>query len=471
MKIKAKVISRNQDDYVRETKYDLFKAPKNYNAPKDSFQPAVEYSRAMNATKLSRVFAKPFMAALDGHNEGVHILTLHPTCLSTLLSGARDGQVKVWNMATKKCYTTLQAHNGVVTGVSIDNQESGMFVTVGSDAQLKHWKIPDQYGKVITEPEHSIALSDVPHGVSHIMNSTDFVTCGEGIHVWKVMRHIMNSTDFVTCGEGIHVWKVMRDSPIRTYNLGVNTIHSVKCNPIESSVMAGCSSDRSIFVLDNRQKAPLSKVVLALRTNTIAWHPLESYTFTAANDDYNLYTFDMRYLSSARNVHFDHIAAVTDVDYSPTGQEFVSGSFDRAVRIFPVESARSREVYHAPRMQNVLSVKWSLDSKYVMCGSEEMNIRIWKADASEKLGTLLPREKAAMAYNKRLRETYQHHPEIRRIERHRQVPKYMYNAKKEHATIRQSQKRKQENRRKHAKEGEFEDVAVREKSIIKHGMD
>ena len=96
----------------------------------------------------------------------------------------------------------------------------------------------------------------------------------------------MNSTDFVTCGEGINVWKVMRDSPVQTYNLGVNTIHSVKCNPIENSIMAGCSSDRSIFVLDNRQKAPLTKVVLSMRSNTIAWHPLESYTFTAANDDY-----------------------------------------------------------------------------------------------------------------------------------------------------------------------------------------
>ncbi|KAK0415723.1 hypothetical protein QR680_012085 [Steinernema hermaphroditum] len=447
--MKVKVISRNQDDYVRETKHDFFKAPKNYNAPKDSFQQAVEYTRALNATKLSRVFAKPFMAALDGHNEGVHILSLHPSRLSTLVSGARDGQVKVWNLSTKQCYTTLQAHNGVVNGISIDTQDGQMFVTVGQDCQLKHWKVPDEHGEQITEPEHSIALSDVPHGVSHVMHSTDFVTCGDGINVWKVSR----------------------DSPIRTYNLGVNTIHSIKCNPIESSIMAGCSSDRSIFVLDNRQKAPLTKVVLSMRSNTIAWHPLESYTFTAANDDYNLYTFDMRYLSEARNVHFDHVAAVTDVDYSPTGQEFVSGGFDRAVRIFPVDSARSREVYHAPRMQNVLSVKWSLDSKYVMCGSEEMNVRIWKANASEKLGTMLHREKAAMAYNERLRDNFKNHPEIRRIERHRQVPKYMHALKKEHTIIRQSQKRKQENRRRHAKEGEFEDVPVREKSIIKHGME
>lgn len=37
-------------------------------------------------------------------------------------------------------------------------------------------------------------------------------------------------------------------------------------------------------------------------------------------------------------------------------------------------------------MQEVLSVLWSLDNKFVLSGSDEMNIRVWKANASEKLG-------------------------------------------------------------------------------------
>lgn len=48
-----------------------------------------------------------------------------------------------------------------------------------------------------------------------------------------------------------------------------------------------------------------------------------------------------------------------------------------------------REIYHAPRMQQVLSVIYSSDSKYVMSGSDEMNIRLWKAHASEKLGPVI----------------------------------------------------------------------------------
>jgi WD repeat and SOF domain-containing protein 1 len=39
-------------------------------------------------------------------------------------------------------------------------------------------------------------------------------------------------------------------------------------------------------------------------------------------------------------------------------------------------------------MQRVEVVRWSLDNKYILSGSDEMNIRIWKAHASEKLGVV-----------------------------------------------------------------------------------
>lgn len=47
-----------------------------------------------------------------------------------------------------------------------------------------------------------------------------------------------------------------------------------------------------------------------------------------------------------------------------------------------------REVYHTKRMQRVSVVRWSLDNKYILSGSMEMNIRVWKARASEKIGVV-----------------------------------------------------------------------------------
>ena len=91
-----------------------------------------------------------------------------------------------------------------------------------------------------------------------------------------------------------------------------------------------------------RGSTPLRKLVMAMRSNTVAWNPLEAFVFTAANEDSNLYTYDIRRFNQPINVHMDHVSAVLDVDYSPTGQEFVTGSFDKTIRIFERDSGRSR---------------------------------------------------------------------------------------------------------------------------------
>ena len=59
---------------------------------------------------------------------------------------------------------------------------------------------------------------------------------------------------------------------------------------------------------------------------------------------YSLYSFDMRMLSAPVNIHMGHTSAVMDVDYAPTGREFVSGSYDKSIRIFEVDKGRSRYV-------------------------------------------------------------------------------------------------------------------------------
>ena len=93
--MKVKVLRRRPEDYVRESKHDIHKLNRNY---KYEGQPAVysyllptfcspelhpfeaerEYQRAMNAVKLERVFAKPFLGSLDGHRDGLTCLAKHP---------------------------------------------------------------------------------------------------------------------------------------------------------------------------------------------------------------------------------------------------------------------------------------------------------------------------------------------------------------------------------------------------------
>ena len=48
----------------------------------------------------------------------------------------------------------------------------------------------------------------------------------------------------------------------------------------------------------------------------------------------------------------------------------------------------SRDIYHTKRMKHITCVQWTADNKYVISGSDEMCLRLWKAKASEKLGVV-----------------------------------------------------------------------------------
>ena len=147
------------------------------------------------------------------------------------------------------------------------------------------------------------------------------------------------------------IWDHARSEPTSTFSWGADTIKSVKFNPAESNLLASTGSDRNICLYDVRVAEPMRKIILEMRSNALAWNPMEPFNFTVANEDHQLYTFDMRHLNKAAHIHRDHVSAVMDVSYSPTGREFVTGSYDRTIRIFPSRGTRSREVYHTQRMQ------------------------------------------------------------------------------------------------------------------------
>ena len=91
---------------------------------------------------------------------------------------------------------------------------------------------------------------------------------------------------------------------------------------VETYLLASTAQDRNIVLYDCRENNALRKVILSQKTNQIAFNPMEAFNFTAACDDNNLYTFDMRKLSSPLNVHMGHAMAVLCVAYSPTGTYF-----------------------------------------------------------------------------------------------------------------------------------------------------
>ena len=86
-----------------------------------------------------------------------------------------------------------------------------------------------------------------------------------------------------------------------------------------------------------------------------------------------------------------------------------------------------------------------MDSKFIISGSEDTNVRIWKAQAGDPLKPLLPREKEKMAYYDKLKKKYKYNQEVKRILRHKHLPKYIVKKNKIKQIQKESKFKKQEN--------------------------
>jgi DDB1- and CUL4-associated factor 13 len=95
--MKVVALTRSQSSYVGRAG-DVWRVARNPSPALHPFQGQREYTRALQATKLERLLAKPFLHAFDQHHDSVSVLATHPSSLVSLYSGACDGEIKAWHL-------------------------------------------------------------------------------------------------------------------------------------------------------------------------------------------------------------------------------------------------------------------------------------------------------------------------------------------------------------------------------------
>ena len=293
-------------------------------------------------------------------------LGIHPNSLLHLVSGSANGEIKIWDLNSKKVLWGIQnAHNGFTNGILVDptskDISKGYFYSCSaSDKTLKKWKLN---------------INEVEGGKD---SKTPIQTHTSKYGLYCLDHHFKDSS-LVTGGENLDIWDSNRMIIKQSYESTNDSIQSVKYNQVEKSLIGYCSKDKGVHIFDERSGMNVKSFQMKRKSNSLAWNPMKPNYFTIANEDMNCYTFDMRLLEKGPSImHTGHLNAVLSVDYSPSGLEFVSGSYDKTIRIFNATSSNytSRDVYHTKRMQRVFDVKFSLDSKFVLSSSDDYIIRI-----------------------------------------------------------------------------------------------
>jgi len=230
--MKLKSINRDPVACTRERTGDLAKVARNLDPALHPLQRATEYTRALAAAKLSRVFAKPFVSALSGHSDGLTCLARHPSLVNVLLSGAADGGLLLWDVAGARATAALRGHTRAVHGCACAPDGRGA-VSAGDDLELRLWRLPDA-----AEAGPAAAASRTP---PQLPAAATYVGRGG----FRDVDHHWRRAQFASAGAaGVQLWDHERSAPVSAFAWGSDTVSAVRFNPSEPDLFASCGSDR-----------------------------------------------------------------------------------------------------------------------------------------------------------------------------------------------------------------------------------
>ena len=118
-------------------------------------------------------------------------------------------------------------------------------------------------------------------------------------------------------------------------------------------------------------------------------------------------------------------------------------------------------------MQRLFCTAWSMDAAYVFSGSDDTNVRVWRAKANERPSAPLPRERARREYQEALVEKFQYMPEVKRIRKHTHVPKAILKQAATKEAVQATQLKREKNRRAHSAPGAVPKVKAKKKKVWK----
>ncbi len=423
--VRVKTISRSKLEWTKDRAAEVPRAHRNYDPQQNPMAKQIEYVRAVRSAKLDRMFAKPFVGALSGHQDSILTISTDPTSVGTILSGAIDGEVAIWDVnVTKQIKHHWTAHRHAVVD-SVFTPDGVAMLTASRDRTVKLWDT--DFSSLTNGNGDDDDINGNSNGLG--VDLTNTITplaeyLGEG--PFTSLDHHWQQPLFVTGGFNLQVWDINRTQPVQSFTWGDESLTCVRMNKVEAHLAACAIQDRGVVVYDTRTKSAHSKIVMEMRSSSLSWNPMNPNMFVTGCDDWNCYTFDLRVPGRPRNVFQGHAAPVNCVDFCPTGEAFIAGSGDSTVRLWSVHQtskANSSELYHTKRMAKVHAVKYSLDSHFLFTGSEDAVVRIWKTDVSRPIRPFRGAEESQFNYMRQLKERYEQFPEVRKIAQQRNTPK------------------------------------------------
>jgi WD40 repeat protein/serine/threonine protein kinase len=349
--------------------------------------------------KLWDISSGHYLRSFDGHKGGVNDVLAMPDGLRVASAG-NDNTIRVWETATLRCLQTFRGHAGFVNSISI-SPKGDRILSGGSDKNVILWDAPTT-GIVRTFIGHidavlSVELSaDGNYAVSAGVDKT--------VKLWETstgrcLRTFEGHTESVTSvgmsldmryalsgseDKTLVLWELnLKSEPYLAPTMLSRVLRSEtaftamaafgnELTQARASIDRGDAVRAARHIRSARAQRGYDRAVEAVNIWTELYSRLPKKSFTGGWEGV---------------VFKGHEAPVTSVCMSLDDKFVLSGSADKTLRLWDVESGQCMKVFQG-HGKGVTSVCMTSDAMYALSGGADGNVKFWDMSKGRSMKTL-----------------------------------------------------------------------------------
>lgn len=279
------------------------------------------------------------------------------------------------------CSSTYSGHQGPVLCVRIGKE---IAITTGGDKTVRFWDLltKTQF-KIVEKHNHWVVCVDmnetyvVSGGLDGLINVFDH----QGNHIRTLNRH--RDGILAVKIDGDRIFSTSRDATCIVWNLDGSIVtvwnHTKAVKSLcvhENMIVIGCTDGRIAVYKNLKYYCDLKGHTTQI--NSIECH--RSFIVTADDNGQIILWKDLQPWK-----RFQHKREVLSVCFSPNGQTFASGSFDRTVKLWSVETGEKVcEYFH---VNFVYKVK--VYSDLIISCSKDRTVKMYKISSKKVVSDLV----------------------------------------------------------------------------------
>lgn len=265
-----------------------------------------------------------------------------------LAMAVEDGNVRLWDVASKSVTATLTAHRGTIFAMQY-SPDGELLATGGDDGALKLWKTTQ------AEPVMSFTHLGAVRGV--------------------VFSNDQKSLFTVSKDGMLHVWSVDNPEKEKASANQPGALYAIAVSP-DNSTIATAGSDKIVRLWNSTslaQKLPLEGHTAPVYALSFSQ---DGKRLASAGWDRTIRIWDVGSGQLIKSWS-GHDGDVWSVAYSPDGTKLASGGSDGAVKLWNAEDGKLLGTYLGHEIA-VHTVAFNRDGTQIASGGRDGAVRIWK---------------------------------------------------------------------------------------------